>query len=74
MVPWAIHVGVEELKTDKFKLYCFRALISMGALMTWFWAISLMPLAEMTAISFLAPIFTTIGAAVFLKEIVRARR
>lgn len=74
MIPWALHVGVENLKTDKFKLYCFRALISMGALMTWFWAISLMPLAEMTAISFLAPIFTTIGAAIFLKEIVRARR
>ncbi len=74
MLPWAFAVGRDELKTDKFGLYCFRALISMGALMTWFWAIALIPLAEMTALSFLAPIFATIGAAVFLKEVVRAPR
>lgn len=74
MMPWAFHVGWSGLKTDKFGLYCFRALISCGALMSWFWAIALIPLAEMTALSFLAPIFATIGAAVFLKETVRARR
>lgn len=74
MVPWALHVGWQELKTDKIGLYCFRALISTGALMTWFWAISLIPLAEITALSFLAPLFATIGAAVFLKEKVRAPR
>lgn len=74
ILPWAFHVGWQEVKTDKLGLYCFRALISTGALMTWFWAISLIPLAELTALSFLAPLFATIGAAVFLKEKVRAPR
>lgn len=74
MVPWALMAGWGEVKTDKFGLYCFRALISTGALMTWFWAISMVTLAEMTALSFLAPIFATIGAAIFLRETVRARR
>ncbi|NQV98637.1 MAG: DMT family transporter [Rhodospirillales bacterium] len=74
MLPWAAQAGWQGVKTDKFGLYCFRALISTCALMTWFWAIALIPLAEMTALSFLAPIFATIGAAVFLKETVRARR
>lgn len=74
MLPWALRVGWTGIRTDKFGLYCFRALISTCALMTWFWAIALLPLAEMTALSFLAPIFATIGAAVFLKETVRARR
>jgi drug/metabolite transporter (DMT)-like permease len=74
MMPWAVHAGWRGVRTDMPGLYCFRALISCGALMTWVWAVSLIPLAEMTALSFLAPIFATIGAAVFLKEIVRAQR
>ncbi len=74
MLPWAWRVGWHEIKTDKLGLYCFRALISTGALMTWFWAISLITIAEITALSFLAPLFATIGAAIFLKEKVRAPR
>ena len=40
----------------------------------WFYALALMPLGDLTAISFLAPIFGTIGAALFLGETVRVRR
>ena len=74
ILPWAARVGWYGVRTDKFGLYCFRAMISSCALMTWFWAIALLPLAEMTALSFLSPIFATIGAAIFLKETVRAQR
>ncbi len=74
MLPWAYRAGWPNIRTDKFGLYCFRAAISTGALMTWFWAISLIPLAEVTALGFMAPIFATVGAALFLKETVRARR
>ena len=40
----------------------------------WFYAVTLIPIGEQTALSFLAPLFTTMGAAVFLGEMVRMRR
>ena len=40
----------------------------------WFYALALIPVAEVTAIGFLAPLFGTLGAIVFLGEKVRIRR
>jgi drug/metabolite transporter (DMT)-like permease len=40
----------------------------------YFMAIAYLPLAEVTALAFSKPLFTTIGAALVLHEIVRARR
>jgi drug/metabolite transporter (DMT)-like permease len=40
----------------------------------WFYAISLIPLGELTAIGFLAPLFGTLAAVLLLGEKVRARR
>jgi drug/metabolite transporter (DMT)-like permease len=42
--------------------------------MLWFYAMSRIPIAEVTALGFTAPIFITIGAAVFLGERLRLRR
>ena len=42
--------------------------------MCWFYAMSRIPIAEVTAIGFTAPVFATIGAALFLGEKVRLRR
>lgn len=46
----------------------------VAAMMSFFWGVALMPLNESTALSFAAPLFATIGAALFLSETVRARR
>ena len=43
-------------------------------MVTWFIGINLVPLATATALNFTAPLFATIGAALILKEQVRARR
>ena len=40
----------------------------------WFYALSLIPIGEVTAISFLAPLFGTLGAVFLLGEVVRIRR
>ncbi len=74
MLPWLAIRGVGVLKTDKLKLYALRAVISMGAMSTWFWSISMIPIADMTALSFMAPVFATIGAVFVLGETVRLRR
>jgi len=41
---------------------------------SFFYALSITPIAEVTALGFAAPIFTTILAALFLGEVVRLRR
>ena len=50
-----------------------RSAVGICAMWLWFVSISLVPITDQTALSFLAPIFTTLGA-MFLKEIVRIRR
>ncbi len=74
MLPWLMARGVGVLKTERIKLDAVRACISMGAMTSWFYAISLVPIGEVTALSFLAPLFTTVGAALVLGETVRRRR
>ena len=41
---------------------------------TWFYAVSVVPVADAVALSFTAPLFTTVLAIVVLKEVVRLRR
>lgn len=66
---WA---GPIPLKT--IKLYTFRGLVHGVGVMLWFYAMARIPIAEVTAIGYISPIFVTIGAAVFLKEKLHFRR
>jgi drug/metabolite transporter (DMT)-like permease len=42
--------------------------------MLWFFAMARIPIAQVTAIGFTTPIFTTMGAVLFLGEVLHARR
>ena len=55
-------------------LYAWRGLVHGAAVILWFYAMARIPVAEVTAIGYTTPIFTTIGAAVFLGEILHMRR
>ena len=55
-------------------LYLGRGLVHGIAVMLWFYAMARIPVAEVTAIGYSAPIFVTIGAAIFLGERLRIRR
>jgi drug/metabolite transporter (DMT)-like permease len=74
MLPWFLRAGFGALKTGRLGLHGFRALVGLVSMLLWFLALSLMPIAEATALNFTAPLFATIGAAVFLGEKVKARR
>ena len=74
MMPWLMNAGLSSMKTQRIGMYGFRAGISVVGMTCGFWAITLIPIAEATALSFLAPIFATVGAALFLGEDVRLRR
>jgi drug/metabolite transporter (DMT)-like permease len=56
------------------RLYVLRGLFHGLAVMLWFYAMARIPIAEVTALGYTAPIFTTIGAALFLGERLHTRR
>ena len=55
-------------------LHALRGLVHGVGVMLWFVAMARIPIAQVTALGYTAPIFTTIGAALFLGESLRARR
>ena len=66
MTPLLIWRGPELLRTSQIKTYVVRVAIGLSAMTTWFIALSLVPVGEVTAISFLSPLFATIFAALGL--------
>jgi drug/metabolite transporter (DMT)-like permease len=74
LLPLAALHGNAFFRTSLWKLYALRAATGSVAMFCWFSALALITVGDVTAISFLAPLFTTIGAALFLGEIVRIRR
>lgn len=74
MLPWLLRQGVGVMRTSRLRLHLLRALIGIFAMVGWFTTLSLMPLAEATALSFTAPIFTSVLAVLLLGEAMRARR
>lgn len=74
LLPLFVRGGLAGLATRRIGLHAGRAFTGLAAMMMWFTAITLMPLAEATAISFTAPLFASIAAALFLGEVFQRRR
>jgi drug/metabolite transporter (DMT)-like permease len=66
--------GARVLRTDRFGFYLVRCAIGTLSMLSGFWAIAHLPLAQAIALSYSSPLFVTIGAVLFLGEIVRLRR
>ncbi|MEM8793049.1 MAG: DMT family transporter [Pseudomonadota bacterium] len=54
--------------------FSLRGLVHGFAVFLWFYAMARIPIAEVTAIGYTAPIFVAIGAAIFLGETMKMRR
>jgi drug/metabolite transporter (DMT)-like permease len=74
LLPLLAWRGASLLQSSQLNLYGMRVLVSLLSMQAWFYALSLIPIGEVTAISFLAPVFGTMGAIFFLGERVRLRR
>lgn len=72
--PWIWRQGITGLRTSRFGLYSLRSGLNLIGMIAGFTALTLIPLAEATALSFTAPLFATIGAVLVLGEVIRARR
>ena len=74
VLPWFIRYGLAPLRTSRFGLHAVRAGLNVIAVLSYFYALSLVPLADATALSFTAPIITTVLAIFFFREFVGIRR
>jgi drug/metabolite transporter (DMT)-like permease len=74
MLPWLFTSGLAGLRTGRMKLYFWRTAVGLSSMLLSFSALAVLPLSLAVALSFTAPLFTTMGAALFLGERVRARR
>jgi drug/metabolite transporter (DMT)-like permease len=72
--PLLLRHGWGLLRTDKLRFYLMRCVIGIGSMLAGFWAIVHLPLAQAISLSYSTPLFVTIGAVIFLGEIVRIRR
>ncbi|MEQ1889606.1 MAG: DMT family transporter [Alphaproteobacteria bacterium] len=66
--------GMAHLRTGRLGPLVWRGLLSTVSMLCYFYGVSLIPLAEVTALSFMGPLFATIIAIVLLGERVRLRR
>lgn len=62
------------LERRHLALFAWRGAAHTGAVMLWFFAMTQITLAEVTAMNYLAPIYVTLGAALFLGERLAIRR
>ena len=61
LLPLLVYRGRSLLRSSNFGLYGVRVVVSLLSMQAWFYAISLITIGEVTAISFLAPLFGTLG-------------
>jgi drug/metabolite transporter (DMT)-like permease len=66
--------GLHVLKTANWRSHASRSLSGTASMFCWFNALTLIPLAEFTAISFTAPMFATVLAMLFLRERIHVYR
>ena len=74
MLPILKSTGLAAIKMNNTKLFFMRGFFGAIGMLAGFTCLTLIPLAQATAITFSKPIFITIGATIFLGEIIKARR
>jgi drug/metabolite transporter (DMT)-like permease len=74
MLPLLHWRGVSLLQSEQIGLYGLRVFMSLLSMAAWFHALALIPFSQLTAISFLSPLFGTLCAVLLLGEIVGGRR
>ncbi|MFT5112867.1 MAG: drug/metabolite transporter (DMT)-like permease, partial [Parasphingorhabdus sp.] len=68
IAPWLIRYGFSYLATKRLPLHIFRTCCSVLSMTSFYYALTIIPLAKATAIGFLAPILCSLLVIVFLKE------
>lgn len=68
IAPLFMRRGVKLLHTNHLGRHALRGCVHAVGVMLWFFAVTRLPIAETTALSFTSPIFVVLGAVLFLDE------
>lgn len=74
VLPLMWRVGLSVFRTNRLGMHFSRATLNTVNMLVWFTGVSLAPLADVVALSFSAPIFTTLLSIFVLHEVVGLRR
>lgn len=74
LIPLARPILRTRLTGRHWGLFTLRGLMHAIGVALWFFAMTRIPIADVTAMNYLAPIYVTLGAALFLGEKLAARR
>lgn len=74
LLPMLPSVARARLTRQDWGLFTLRGLGHSVAVALWFFAMARIPIADVTAMNYLSPIYVTIGAALFLGEKLALRR
>ena len=74
IVPLVLQGGTSVLRTRRHGLMFARAVMHLTSMLLFFFGLTLMPLATASALTFLAPLFAVLLAAIFLREGFSPRR
>ncbi|MEZ5931472.1 MAG: DMT family transporter [Alphaproteobacteria bacterium] len=74
MLPLLIRSGPSLLRVRHPGSLLMMSVWHLGGMVCYFLALAYLPLADVIALSFSKPLFVTVGAALFLAEVVKARR
>lgn len=72
--PLLFRTGRISWRTNRLDLQVVRGIVSVFSMTTWYYALSILPLADAGALSFTTAIFVTLGAALMFGESVGLRR
>lgn len=74
MLPWLWRQGLGDLSLTRLRMFTLRSALSLASMLCGFTSLHYLTLANATALSFTAPLFATVMAALILGETVRRRR
>lgn len=74
LLPMLPALREARLTARQWRLFSLRGIFHTGGVILWFFAMTRIPIAEVTAMNYLAPVYVSIGAALFLGERLALRR
>jgi len=74
LIPMIGAMRKAHLTLRQHKLFWLRGIAHTGGVTLWFYAMARIPIADVTAMNYLSPIYVTLGAALFLGEKLALRR
>ncbi|SFL24527.1 DMT family transporter [Shimia haliotis] len=74
LIPMIKPILRAKLTKRQVGLFASRGVMHTGGVVLWFYAMTQIPIAEVTAMNYLSPVYVTVGAALFLGEKLAARR